>query len=86
MLQIEEESHPNMSKSKASFILDEMRGEALTTVLMYPYSPLGIEGEPRPNVSKVENLIHFREDGGRSSDNSLYVPPQSVRNRRRTSS
>ena len=48
------------AKSKTSFILDEMREEALTTVLMYPYSPLEIGGEPHPNASKVEDLIHLR--------------------------
>ena len=60
MLGIEGEPHPNMSKSKASFILDEMRGEALTMALMCPYSPLGTGGEPRLNVSKVKSLVHFR--------------------------
>ena len=51
-----------------------MREEALTTVLMHPYSPLGIGGEPHPNVSKVEGLIHFRRDEGRGPDNGPYVP------------
>ena len=40
--------------SKASFTIDEMEEEALTTALMYPHSPLGIGGEPHPNASKVQ--------------------------------
>ncbi|KAG1366382.1 putative factor of DNA methylation 5 [Cocos nucifera] len=40
--------------SKASFTIDEMEGEVLTMALMYPHSPLGIEGEPRLNASKVQ--------------------------------
>ena len=80
------EPHPNMTRSKASFILDEMGGEARTTVLMCPHNPLRIGGGPHPNASKVEGLVHFRRDGGRGPDNGPYVPPQSVRNRRRISS
>ena len=42
-----------------------MGGEALTMALACPHSPLGIGGEPRPNASKVEGLVHLRRDGGR---------------------
>ena len=86
MLGTEGEPHPNMSKSKASFILDEMRRETLTTILMCSYSLLGIGGEPHPNVSKVKGLVHFRRDEGRDPDNDLNVLLQLVRNRRRISS
>ena len=60
MLGIGGEPRPNISKSKASFILDEMREEVLTMALMCLYNSLEIGEEPRPNVSKVESLIHFR--------------------------
>ena len=55
-----------------------MRGEALTTVLMHPYSSLRTEGEPHPNVSKVKGLIHLRLDGGRGPVNGPNASPQAT--------
>ena len=34
--------------------------------------PLGIGGEPRPDVSKVEGLVHLRRDGGRRTMVRMY--------------
>ena len=84
MLGIGGEPHPNMRKLKASFILNEMGAEALTTVLMRPHSPLGIGGEPHPNASKVEGLIHFRQDEGKGPNNDPNVLLHPIKNRKRT--
>ena len=48
-------------------------GEVRMMVHMSPYSPLEIGGEPHPNVSKVENLVHFRRDKRRDPDNGPNV-------------
>ncbi|KAG1363393.1 hypothetical protein COCNU_11G002200 [Cocos nucifera] len=61
------------AKLKASFILDEMEGEALTMVLMCLHNPLGTGGESRPNTSKVECPIHFRWNERKGSDNGPIV-------------
>ncbi|KAG1354252.1 hypothetical protein COCNU_07G003640 [Cocos nucifera] len=63
------------AKSKVSFTLDEMEGEARTMVRMCPHRSLGTGGEPYPNASKVESLVHLRRDGERGSDSGPYVPP-----------
>ena len=51
-----------------------MEGEALTTALACPHSLLGTGGEPHPNMSKVEDLIHLRWNVGRDPVNSPNVP------------
>ena len=38
---------------------------------------LGTGGEPRPNMSKVEDPVIKRSDGERGPRNGPYVPPQS---------
>ncbi|KAG1346967.1 hypothetical protein COCNU_06G007960 [Cocos nucifera] len=100
ILGIGEKSHPNMSKSKVSFILYEMRGEALTTTLKCPYSPLGAGGESHSNMSKVEDIRLFKTEGRKSlagaemdekvdvsfPDNDYHVDEKAVMTRGNTES
>ena len=51
-----------------------MRGEALTMVLMCPYSPLEIGGEPHPNMSKIEDLVELRRDEERGPTDESNTP------------